>query len=250
MPCLNSIPQWHKQFQRQARWMRPWRLRVYRQAGLWQAQSILDVGCGTGTITQEIAGHTRGSVTGLDLDPAMIEEAARRVRGVEWKVGDAHALPFGQGQFDVVVCNFLLLWARDPARVLKEMTRVAKTGGVILDTAEPDYGGRIDFPEELPLGKLMSQALRQAGADPNIGRQLRKLFVEARLTTEVGIIASLWDEKQIAEEFEGEWDFLERTLDTVVAAQTLKRYKAIEKNALQAGSRFLFMPIFYALGRK
>ncbi|NIN01328.1 MAG: methyltransferase domain-containing protein, partial [candidate division Zixibacteria bacterium] len=233
-----SVSEWHRQFERQARWTRAWRLRLYRQVGLWQAGSVLDVGCGTGVITEEIAQHTKGTVTGLDVDPAMIEEAAKRVTGVDWKVGDAHDLPFGEGQFDLVICNFLLLWAREPDRVVREMARVVKKDGMVLDTAEPDYGGRIDFPEDLPLGRLMSQALEHSGADPHIGRRLRKLFVDAGLNSEVGIIASLWDQEQMARERKEEWQFLERALGNLVSAQNLQRYQKLEKKALQAGWRF------------
>ncbi len=250
MELFLSVSEWHRQCERQARWTRAWRLRLYRQVGLWQAQSVLDVGCGTGVITEEIAQHTKGTVTGLDVDPAMIEEAAKRVTGVDWKVGDANNLPFGEGQFDLVICNFLLLWAREPARIVREMARVVKKGGMVLDTAEPDYGGRIDFPEDLPLGGLMSQALEQFGADPHIGRQLRKLFVDAGLNSEVGIIASLWDQEQMARELAEEWQFLERALASIVPAQTLQRYQELEKKALKAGGRLIFMPLFYALGKK
>lgn len=250
MALLLSVSEWHRQFERQACWTQAWRFRLYRQVGLWQALSVLDVGCGTGVITEEIAQHTRGKVTGLDVDQAMIEEATKRVTDVDWKVGDAHDLPFAEGQFDLVICNFLLLWAREPARIVREMARVVKKGGKVLDTAEPDYGGRIDFPEDLPLGGLMSQALAQFGADPHIGRRLRKLFVDAGLNSEVGIIASLWDQEQMARELKEEWQFLERALANLVAAQTLQRYQELEKKALRAGCRLIFMPLFYALGKK
>jgi len=235
---------------RQARWTRAWRLRLYRQAGLWQARNILDVGCGTGVITEEIARHTRGKVIGLDIDPAMIKWANSTINIVEWKVGDAHELPFGDEQFDLVVCNFLLLWVRDPDRVVQEMARVVKKGGVVLDTSEPDYGGRIDFPEDLPPVELMSRALREVGANPHIGRQLRKLFAKAKLNSEIGVIASVWDQEQMATEFEEEWQFTERVLAEVAEPRTLKRYREFEKKALQAGERFIFMPFFYASGRK
>jgi ubiquinone/menaquinone biosynthesis C-methylase UbiE len=245
-----SVSEWHRQFVRQARWTRDWRIRLYRQADLWQAQNILDVGCGTGVITEEIAQHTKGKVIGLDIDPAMIEWAERKANRVEWAIGDACQLPFSEGKFDLVVCNFLLLWVQNPAQVVREMVRVTKKGGVILDTAEPDYGGRIDYPTELPIAELMSKALTKAGANPYIGRQLRKLFIGAGLNSEIGVIASLWDQDQMTAEFEEEWQLIERSIGDKSGVEMLERYKKLEKQALETGERLMFMPIFYAIGRK
>lgn len=180
----------------------------------------------------------------------MIKWAMRTVSRVEWKVGDAHQLPFDEEQFDIVGCNFLLLWVQDPTQVVQEMVRVVKKGGVVLDTAEPDYGGRVDYPPDLPLAELMSKALREAGAEPCIGRQLRKLFAKAGLNSEIGVIASLWDQEHIATEFEEEWQFIEKTLADVRDLETLEYYKKLEKKALQARERLMFMPLFYAIGRK
>ena len=245
-----SVSEWNKQFERQARCTKPWRLRLYRQAGLWQAHSILDIGCGTGVITKEIAEHTKGEVTGMDIDPAMIEQATLGVERVTWKVGDAHSLPFEQGRFDIVICNFLLLWVQDPEKVVREMMRVVKRGGVVLDTAEPDYGGRIDFPEGLDMGVTIGQALQQSGGDPYIGRKLRKLFVQAGLISEVGIITSLWDQAQVKKEFADEWSFWELLLKNSLSSQELNRRRKMAEEALRLGWYFIFMPIFYALGRK
>ncbi len=245
-----STAEWHRQFVRQARWTHDWRIRLYRQVGLWQAQNILDVGCGTGIITEEIAQHTKGKVVGLDIDPAMIEWAEKKISRVEWAIGDAHQLPFSEGQFDLVVCNFLLLWVQEPAQVVREMTRVVKKGGIILNTSEPDYGGRIDYPPDLPITELMSKALSKAGANPCIGRQLRKLFNEAGLSSEIGVIASLWNQEQIAAEFEEEWQLIERTIGDTSDVETLEGYKKLEKQALETGERLIFMPIFYAVGKK
>ncbi len=245
-----SISEWHRQFVRQARWTRDWRIRLYRQAGLWQARNVLDVGCGTGVITEEIAQHNNGKVVGLDIDPAMIEWAKSKVGKIEWVIGDAHRLPFNNEQFDLVVCSFLLLWVQEPDQVVQEMKRVVKRGGVVLDTSEPDYGGRIDYPPDLPYAKLMSKALSKVGADPYIGRQLRKLFTGAGFSSEIGVLASLWDKEQIAAEFEEEWRIIERTTMDVSEVETLEHHKKMEKKTLQTGERFLFMPIFYAIGNK
>ncbi len=245
-----SVEEWHSQFLRQARWTWGLRTRLYRQAGLRSAEAILDVGCGTGAITEELARNTRGRVTGLDLDPAMIEFASDVDEDVQWLVGDAHYLPFLEGTFDLVLCNFVLMWTESPALAVEEMARVAKEDGVVLATTEPDYGGRLDYPEDVALQPLMEESLRLEGAHPRIGRRLKALFSAAGLDAQTGVIPSIWDDRQLLEEFTAEWDFIFRTLGDVASESQLEEYREKAWRALQAGERLVFMPNFWALGRK
>jgi len=245
-----TVEQWHRQFLRQARWTQEMRSRLYRAAGLGAAQAVLDVGCGTGAITEELAQRTAGQVTGLDLDPAMIDFASSGAGDVQWVIGDAHHLPLETGSFDVVLCNFLLLWTTDPGLAVSEMARVVRGGGVVLATTEPDYGGRIDYPEGIALAPLMEESLRVEGAHPRIGRRLKGLFSSAGLQAQSGVIASMWDDRQMAQEFDAEWDFIFETLGNVAERAELEGYREEERVALEEGSRVVFMPSFWALGRK
>ncbi len=210
----------------------------------------MDVGCGTGVITEEIARRTKGRVVGLDIDPAMLGYAANWVEGVEWVAGDVHCLPFAAGSFDAVVCNFLLLWTEHPGQAVQEMARVVKEAGVVLATTEPDYGGRIDFPEDIALAPLMEESLKREGAHPRIGRRLKSLFSGAALDVQVGVIPSMWDDRQLGEEFDAEWNFIFETLANVADGALLRKYKGEAWRALQAGKRVIFMPMFWAVGRK
>jgi SAM-dependent methyltransferase len=245
-----TVGQWHRQFQRQAHWTEGIRSHLYGQAGLWGAERVLDVGCGTGAVTAEIAQRTRGRVTGLDLDPSVIGFAAAWASEVDWLVGDAHRLPFRDRSFDLVVCSYLLLWVENPALVVQEMARVVKDGGTVLATTEPDYGGRIDYPEDIDLGPLMEESLRHDGAHPRLGRRLKALLSGAGLVVQVGIIGSVWDDRQLSEEFDAEWDFIFETLADVADGALLRGYRDQAWKALQDGSRLFFMPHFWALGRK
>jgi len=245
-----TVEEWDRQFIRQARWTRGTRSRLYRQAGLRRATAVLDVGCGTGVITQQVARTTDGRVTGLDLDPAMIRYAADRVKEVQWTVGDAHCLPFPSETFDLVICSFLLLWTEYPGLAVEQMARVVREGGVVLATTEPDYGGRIDFPDSIALGPLMEESLRREGAHPRIGRRLKALFSTAGLDVRTGVIPSIWDDRQLREEFEAEWDFISETLTNVADEAQLRKYRQRAWRALQQGERLIFMPNFWALGRK
>jgi SAM-dependent methyltransferase len=245
-----TIEEWHAQFIRQARWTRAVRNQLYRRVNLLRAERVLDVGCGTGVITEEMAARCQGQAIGVDVDAVMIAFAQGRPDQVEYRVGDVHQLDFPDGYFDVVACHFLLMWVRDPALAVREMARVTRPGGAVLACAEPDYGGRIDYPEELPLARWQAEALRREEADPFIGRKLLALFAQARLSADVGVIPSLWDDEALRAEFEAEWALMERTLAGTVSADELQRYKQVDWQAIEDGQRLIFVPIFYAAGRK
>ena len=245
-----TVEEWHTQFTRQARWTRAVRNQLYRRVNLLRAERVLDVGCGTGVITEEMTARCKGQVIGVDVDAAMIAFAQDSGGRAEYRVGDAHQLDFPDGHFDVVACHFLLMWVSNPALAVREMARVTRPGRAVLACAEPDYGGRIDYPEELPLARWQAEALRREGADPFMGRKLSALFTQAGLSADVGVIPSLWDDEALRAEFEAEWALMERTLVGIVSEDELRRYKQIDWQAIEDDQRLIFMPIFYAVCRK
>ncbi len=96
---------------------------------------VLEVATGPGYVAQGFAAVCR-EVVGLDLTPALIEiaEQQRRERGLDnlrFQVGDAEHLPFGDGEFDIVVCRFAFHHLPEPARVLGEMARVCRLDGAV-----------------------------------------------------------------------------------------------------------------------
>ena len=241
--------QWDAQFARQAAWTRATRTHLYRRANLLRASRVLDVGSGTGVVTEEIAARTEGQVIGMDLDAAMVTYAQGRGGQAEYRAGDAHDLPFGDAWFDITVCHFTLMWCRDPGKVAQEMVRVTQPGGSILVCAEPDYGGRIDHPD-LPLGRWQIEALRGEGADPCLGRKLRDLFaLPGARQTDVGLMPGLWNPSAMRAEFDAEWTLWERSLADLVPSQELVRVKALDLEAIESGRRLVYMPVFYALIR-
>lgn len=240
---------WDAQFARQADWTRGTRAYLYRRSKMLRAERVLDVGSGTGVVTEELATRTQGQVFGVDVDPEMITYAQRRRGQAKYQIDDAHNLDFADGWFDVVACHFLLLWCRDPARVAQEMVRVTRPGGMVLVCAEPDYGGRIDHPD-LPIGEWQSRSLRREGADPWIGRKLRELFALPGVRhTDVGVMPGLWDLGTLRAQFEAEWRLWERSLAGLVPAAELADVKAKDLAAIESGERMVFMPVFYALVR-
>jgi SAM-dependent methyltransferase len=244
-----SPEEWDRQFARQAEWTRATRTHLYRRANVLRVERVLDVGSGTGVVTEELASRTQGQVIGIDLDPAMVAYAQGRDGHAEYRLGDAHDLPFQNGWFDVTVCHFLLLWCRDPAQAAQEMVRVTRPGGAVLVCAEPDYGGRIDHPD-LPLRHWQIEALRHEGADPCLGRRLRGLFAQpGARSVDVGLIPGLWEPATLRSQFDAEWALWERSLMGLVPPGELARVKAADLEAIESGDRLVFMPVFYALVR-
>jgi SAM-dependent methyltransferase len=244
-----TADEWHAQFARQAQWTQATRNQLYRRARLFQAERVLDVGCGTGVITAELARRTRGGVIGLDIDPSMIAFAREHDRGARYETGDALALPYPDEHFDLVISHFLLMWVSDPALAVREMARVARREGSVLICAEPDYGGRVDWPD-LPIRQWQVEGLRRQGADPFIGRRLRGLLVSAGLDPDVGVIPSCWDTAALREQFEAEWTWLERDAGNTIDPVAFARAKAQARADVDAGTRLVYVPLFYALGRQ
>jgi demethylmenaquinone methyltransferase/2-methoxy-6-polyprenyl-1,4-benzoquinol methylase len=118
-----------------------WRRRAARATRLQQGGSALDVACGSGKLTAELAGIAggKGRVVGLDFSPQMLEVARRDHAGIEFVEGDALKLPFKDATFDASTIAFGLRNLADPVRGLREMQRVVKPGGrsVVLEFVRP-----------------------------------------------------------------------------------------------------------------
>jgi len=126
-------------------------------------KSILDVACGNGN-TAISARKIGARVTGLDLTPELLDQAVEEelmaeMDGIEWKQGDAEALPFEDESFDIVVSTFGHMFAPHPDLAIKEIVRVTKKGGTI---------GFATWPPELSVGSMFRTIAKYtATAVPN-----------------------------------------------------------------------------------
>jgi SAM-dependent methyltransferase len=98
---------------------------------------ILELACGTGVVTQKLVERVsgNGSIIATDLNLAMIDLARKKIPGdrrIEWQVADATDLPFEDGSFDVVVCQFGWMFFPDRALAAREAARVLRPGGQLL----------------------------------------------------------------------------------------------------------------------
>lgn len=98
------------------------------------APSVLDVGCGTGMLSEQLLGvFPSCRLAGIDLSPAMVERARARLAGrAEVREADAERLPFHDGAFDLVVCNDSFHHYPDPDRAAFQMWRVLRKGGALV----------------------------------------------------------------------------------------------------------------------
>jgi SAM-dependent methyltransferase len=105
---------------------------VRRQLGPRPGETLLDVGCGSGWFTRrfaaEIAPENGWNVTGLDVDPAMLDFARAHGRDERYLAGDARALPFADASFDRVIAIASLCFVADERQALAEIVRVARRG--------------------------------------------------------------------------------------------------------------------------
>ncbi len=239
---------WHARFQQQAGWTASLRKYLLRKIQLPTNARTLEVGCGTGAILQEMVSCLDGPLHGLDWAADRTRAAAAHVPDSHIVRGDACNLPYAHNSFDLVYTHFFLLWAPEPLRALHEMARVTRSGGHILALAEPDYAARIDYPDAYrALGAAQRNVLRHKGAEPDIGRRLPALFVEAGLQLrESGLLGAQWTLPPDRQTWRLEWDLLENDLRERMSAKSLQALRQQDWEDRLTGRRVLFVPVFYA----
>jgi ubiquinone/menaquinone biosynthesis C-methylase UbiE len=115
----------------------PWATHLVRTAHIQPGERVLDVACGTGIVSRQVARHvgSQGLVAGLDISADMLSiarlAARREALVIEWFQGQAEHLPFAAGSFDVILCAFGLMFFGDQQAALAEMHRVLRVNGRI-----------------------------------------------------------------------------------------------------------------------
>jgi ubiquinone/menaquinone biosynthesis C-methylase UbiE len=180
----------------------------YLLGELRPGMELLDIGCGPGTITIDLASRVApGRVLGLDREAQVIEQAeqflsernagnagdAGDAGNVSFVVGDVYGLELEDDSFDVVHAHQVLQHLTDPVKALTEMRRVLRPGGQ-LAVRDSDYGAKIWAPQDERLDRWMAlyhQVTEANGAEADAGRFLPG-WVRAAGFRDVRVSSSTW----------------------------------------------------------
>ncbi len=160
-PAESPAQRWHSErYVRNARFVAELGLPVVELLAPQAGERILDLGCGDGHLTEELA--ARGAlVEGVDAAPDLVEAA--RARGLSVRVMDGHSLAFG-GEFDAVFSNAALHWMTAPDRVIDGVWRALKPGGRFV--GEMGGAGNVARVRAALVAALDRRGLDGAGAVP------------------------------------------------------------------------------------
>ncbi len=166
--------------------------------------------------------------------------------------GRACASFFEANQFDIVLCHYLLLWVQKPIKVIREMIRITKPGGLAVIVAEPDYKARIDLPIEMEkAGAEQTASLIEQGIDPTAGRNLLAWMKKAGAVNPLlGIrVGSEYQGDEFVHFLEQESAQLVSDTGTNCGAKKNNRRcpPAPPMNPIAEQLQFLYIPTFYAI---
>lgn len=190
----------HESVLRSHRWRTARNSAAYLIGELRPGMAVLDVGCGPGTITADLAELVGpgGRVTAVDAAPDVVEQAAayakeRGLATIGFATADVHALDFPDHSFDVVHAHQVLQHVGDPVQALREMRRVCRPGGIVA-VRDADYAAMTWYPRTPGLEEWLSlyrRVARANGGEPDAGRRLRA-WARAAGFTDVTCTATSW----------------------------------------------------------
>jgi SAM-dependent methyltransferase len=218
----------HEAVLRSHRWRTADNSAAYLLPHLGQGAHVLDVGCGPGTLTVDIARRVApGRVVGVDVSGEVIEQAeahAAEVGGVNttFITGDFRSVGLEAGSFDVVHAHQVLQHLADPVGALRAMAALARPGGLVA-ARDSDYGAFTWAPADARLDRwaaLYREVTRGNGAEANAGRWLLRWAQQAGLRDAV-YTTSTWTFATPADRawWAGLW--AERTVSSGLAEQAV-----------------------------
>lgn len=169
---------------------------------LSRARRILALGCGTGIEVRAMRHLTDPgtSIVGVDHSPVLLEIARRLTaqeglaRNVTYSAADAHHLPYGHGEFDIVTMHTLISHVDDPIQVLREARRVVRPGGTVA-VFDGDYASlTFAYPDHAVATAVEEELVQLIVANPRIMRDLPRLLSEtgfALIAAEAALYANI-----------------------------------------------------------
>lgn len=114
----------------------PFALDLVERIEISKARNVLELACGTGRVTKHLSLQLSADakLTATDLNPGMIDVAKQRITSgnVRWETVDMTNIPFEENQFDLIVCQFGIMFAPDKVKAFTEIRRVLKKGGKLI----------------------------------------------------------------------------------------------------------------------
>ncbi len=229
------------------RWRTAANSAAYLLGRLRPGMSLLDVGCGPGTLTADLAAKVApGPTVGVDREPTVLDQATSVASSVRFEVGDVYLLGFADHSFDVVHAHQVLQHLSRPVAALSEMRRVLRPNG-LLAVRDAVYSAFTWYPDDDRLDQWRSvyQAVcERNGADSDAGRKLPSQVREAGFT-DLAVSSSTWTMADEASRqfWGGTWS--RRCVDSGFASQAV-RYGLASRGDLeemaQAWSRWAETP--------
>ncbi len=183
----------HESVLRSHRWRTVENSAGYLIPHLRQGLSLLDVGCGPGTITADFAARLApGRVRGIDAATEVVAAAQRDYPGVAFGVDDVYRLQEADGSWDIVHAHQVLQHLANPVAALTEMRRVVKPGGLVA-ARDVVYAACTWYPEDPRLDRwlaLYDEVARANGGEPDAGKVLLSWARRAGFTDVVATTSS------------------------------------------------------------
>lgn len=164
-----------------------WPKHLITAAGIARGDRILDIACGTGVLTRQLwsDGYRDPAPVGLDISPGMLTVASRLEHDIQWHQGDAVTLPFDDGVFERVFCQYGLMFFSDRVAAIREMQRVLVQDGRLVMAVWDSLQQNPGFLEKIAI--LDRVAGRQAGDALRAPFCLGDRFELAELMAEAGV---------------------------------------------------------------
>jgi SAM-dependent methyltransferase len=238
----------------QSSWFAHLRTRYFRMASLHAAPRVLDAGAGTCVLTDELERHCGGLIVSADVcRQALVDRRSSAVRPSRAMIiADGLRLPLRDGGLDIVACQMVLMWVKDPVGFVREARRVLRPGGWMILCAEPDYGGALEHPASCAVMGLIADRLTAEGADPMIGRKLPGFFAGRDWDIEDFQVHPVGPQGRDSSEEAARRHVgrARRILDGKVEAALLDRVEAELVRSSSSGGWFSFVPHFGLLARR